>query len=233
MNLNFDQRFFRFDKCIYKKNANNIVLVFLCRDNYESEIAYLERSVSKQLIEMLDENVKIEFEYEPDTNCERVTIGSQTDNKTLREQLEELNESFDISPRYLPSDSPDKTLKISEPEYLLGKPVNMRPVKIKYIRVSGDEQVTAGTIFMLKKREYKRTDKESGEEVVKPYWTFMLDDTESQIGCVFFPSQRTLTKFEKLVERTVVCVTGICENFRDQKNFRVSGISLCEFVPLY
>lgn len=222
--LNFDQRFFRFDHCLYKKSANVIVLFFLCRDNYENEIPRLEKSVTKQVLDELDEDIKVEFEYQPD---DFVSVPQKIDSESLKKQLEELKASDSV--QKFPSVKTDKTLKMTEPEYFLGRPVNMRPIKIKFLKVSKDDQVTGGTIFSLKKREYKRADKESGEEVVKPYWTFTLDDGESQIQCVFFPSQKTYQKFEKLQDRTVICAIGTCENFRDQKNFRVSGISLCEF----
>jgi len=128
----------------------------------------------------------------------------------------------------------DKVLPITGLEYFLGTPIKVRPVRIKYLRDSKDFQVTAGAIHFLKKREYQRDvptkDGEGTEKVTKHYWTFLLDDGSDRVQCVFFPNSNTAAKFEKLADRTVVCVTGIHEKKNDRTSFRVTGVSFCEFI---
>jgi len=143
----------------------------------------------------------------------------------------------------------DKSLRVKNVEYWLGKPIKERPVKVEFIRVSGEEQTTAGEIKFLTKREYTprviadasrhshtpRGHCEHSEAIprlpeTRVYWTFVLDDTKHRLQCVFFPTDKTLSKFEKLVNGTVVCVTGINSERNGRTSFRVNGVSFCEML---
>ena len=144
------------------------------------------------------------------------------DDKTL-EKLEDYvdSENTDASARV------DKTMRIKSREYYLGKPIKERPIKIKYLKLSADEQVIAGTIRYLTKREYTRASKD-GEEEKKTYYTFELDDGESRKSCVYFPTTKTLDKFEKLTDGAVVCLTGVHSSRNGRVSFRVNGVSFAE-----
>jgi len=131
----------------------------------------------------------------------------------------------------------DKTLRVKNVEYWLGKPIKERPVKVEFIRVNGEEQTTAGEMKFLTKREYvarviAREPKQSRstEAQTKSYYTFVLDDNKNRLQCVFFPTDKTLAKFEKLVNGTVICVTGINSERNGRTSFRVSGVSFCEMA---
>lgn len=125
----------------------------------------------------------------------------------------------------------DKTLKVKNIEYCLGKPIKERPIRAEFLKVCADEQVIGGTIAFLTKREFKRTDKDGNVEV-KSYYTFVLDDGKDRTQCVFFPTTNTLSKFEKLVNGTVVCAVGVNSERNGRVSFRVQGLSFCELVPL-
>ena len=129
----------------------------------------------------------------------------------------------------------DKVRKISGMEYLLGKPIKERPVKIEYLRTSPDEQVIAGTINFLTRREYTKKSTNNNEQATnndekKPYWTFVLNDGAKKQNCIFFPNVKTLAKFEKLVNDTAVCLIGINDERNGRVSFNVKGVSFCELV---
>ena len=120
----------------------------------------------------------------------------------------------------------DKALKIRAAEYLLGKPIKERPVKIEFLRITAEEQVIAGTIANLTHREY--TKKDTNEK--KPYFTFLLDDGRNRASCIYFPNQKTLAKFETLQNGNTVLVIGENSERNGRTGFRVAGISTCELV---
>lgn len=123
----------------------------------------------------------------------------------------------------------DKTMKVKNIEYYLGKPIKERPIKVEFLKTNGDEQVIAGTISFLARREYKRTDKDGAEEM-RSYYTWTLDDGKDRAQCVFFPTSNTRAKFEKLVNGTVVCAIGTNSERNGRVSFRALGISFCELI---
>jgi len=124
----------------------------------------------------------------------------------------------------------DKVMKIGKKiEYYLGRPIKERPIRVEFLRVSGDDQVIAGTIRNFTRREFTtkpKADDEGGEK--KPFFTFMLDDGKNKASCVHFPNTNTLAKFEKLVDGTAVCMIGQNTERNGRIGFRVSGVSFCE-----
>jgi hypothetical protein len=123
----------------------------------------------------------------------------------------------------------DKALKVKSVEYWLGKPIKERPFKIEFLKISGEEQVTAGEMRFITKREYMRKSKSTGKEEVKQYWTFVLNDGHGSLNCVFFPTDKSYPKFEKLVDGTVICAVGVNGSRNGRVSFRVTGISFCQF----
>jgi len=221
--LKFDERFFRFNKCVYHKKTNTVVVHFFATDNFESEIPRLEKSIIRQLNELLNfEKVIYDFSYEPLPPSAPPMSGE--DFNIAIEKLRAQNEALPMS--FASRIDPDKTLPMHDIEYWLGAPIKMRPIKIKYLRTTAEPQVTGGTMHAIKKREYTR--EIDGEKVVKFYYTFTLYDGSDNLQCVFFPSDKTRAKFEKLVERSVVCIIGTNEKRDNRSNFRVTGVSLCE-----
>jgi hypothetical protein len=138
------------------------------------------------------------------------------------------------APQDLPETSVkvDKVCKIKGMEYYLGRPIRERPIKIEFLRVCADEQIIAGTISYLTRREYTKKAAEGTESGAagekKAYWTFVLDDGARKCPCVFFPTDKTFAKFEKLVNGTVICAIGENRERGGRTNFSVKGISLCE-----
>lgn len=122
----------------------------------------------------------------------------------------------------------DKTLRVKNIEYWLGKPIKQRPIKIEHLKISQEDQITGGTMEFLTKREYQKHDKEKGETEARTFWTFLLNDGSRKLNCVFFPSAKTHDKFEKLVNGTAICVIGVHSERNGRVGFRVQGISFCE-----
>jgi hypothetical protein len=106
--------------------------------------------------------------------------------------------------------------------------VKIRPIAIKYLRISSDLQVTAGYISNLKKRSYARRDPESGAEIKKDYWSFSLDYEGDRLNCVIFPTTKTRSKIEILTDEQFVAIIGVYEKRNDRTSFRVCGASYCE-----
>ena len=121
-----------------------------------------------------------------------------------------------------PTQRVNKTMHIRGLEYYLGKPIQERPIKIEFLRVSPNDQVIAGKIMFLTQKTYKKDEEE------KPYWTFVLDDGKGRAQCVFFPNQKSKPLFEKLVDGTVIAAIGTQGERNGRTSFRVSGISFCE-----
>jgi len=217
--IKFNQRFFVFCECRYRKTNNTARMVFACVDNFEPEIPKHERDVIRQINELVGEKINIEFEYK---NPDRVAKIGKGELAASIQALQSFSDNLPGAVRV------DKTLPVKHIEYWCGAPIKTRPVQIKYLRNSKDFQVTAGTMFFMTKREYKRTG-EDGVEVTKNYWTFVLDDGADRLQCVFFPTEKTVAKFEKLSNKTVVCVVGINDKKGDRTSFRVSGVSFCVF----
>jgi hypothetical protein len=224
--LNYEQEFFKLYKCKYNKKSNTACLVFLCTDNFEAEIPTHEKSVTRQLLDLLGEKVEIEFDYIPQGGAGKPKGAAGSLDGAALERLAAYADNLSSVPSNV-----DKTLKVKGVEYLLGRPINIRPVKIKHLRVGPDAQVTAGVIHFLTKREYKRVNAESGAEEHKAYWTFSLNDGADVLQCVFFPSEKTGPKFDRLVDRMAVCVTGVLAKRQNGNiSFRVLGISFCEMA---
>ena len=120
----------------------------------------------------------------------------------------------------------DKSMKVENITYYLGKPVKNRPTKVQFLRVSDDEQTIAGTIKNLTRREY--TKKDTNQKA--PYFTFNLDDGSDTASCVFFPREKTLEKFEELIDEEQVIVIGRNSMRNGRVSFTVSGISKCTLV---
>ena len=118
----------------------------------------------------------------------------------------------------------DKVCKVKNVEYYLGKVIKERPIKIEHLRITPDEQVIAGTMSFLTRREYTR------DEEKRPYYTFVLDDGNKKQNCVFFPNTKTLAPFEKLVDGTTICVVGVNDERKGRVNFSVKGVSFCELT---
>ena len=219
--LSFDKRFFTLDSAVYNKRQRQLRLVFLTKDNFHPEIPSLEKTMTRQVNNYVQDNITIDFEYlEPNIDQDANT---QSDAKEALEKLQQHTKTLNTTPiKYT-----DKTLLAKNIEYLCGRYINIRPIRIQYLRVSAEEQVTAGTMHFLTRREYKRKS-EGGEEVVKPYFTFTLNDGIDTLPCVFFPSQKTLAPFEKLVDHTTIAIIGVHDRKNDRLNFRVTGVSFCE-----
>jgi len=135
----------------------------------------------------------------------------------------------------------DKTMKIGRIEYYLGVPIKERPIRIEFLKSSPYDQVIAGTVRFLTKREYVKKDaagsavvvervNEEGETVIveekRPYWTFVLDDGRDKAQCVFFPNTKTRAKFETIIDGTFVCVVGQNQEKGGRTSFMVRGLSL-------
>ena len=135
---------------------------------------------------------------------------------------------------YLASDDEevrvDKTMKVKNVEYYFGKRINERPIKMEHLRASAGQQVIAGKIRNLNRREFvrkARTDDEQDE--TRAYFVFALDDGRKKADCVFFPNQKTLPMFEKLTDNTTICAIGVySENKRGMMSFKIDGVSWCE-----
>jgi len=212
--LGFDKRFFSLSECVYHKKSGTLCLNFSCKDNFTPEIPNLEKAVATQIKNHLGQSIPLDFNYEISTN--------QAAPRSSDEVISAI-ESLRAHAEALPAPKKvDKTLHVKNVEYLLGKPINLRPIKIEHLRISPEEQVTAGTIHFLTKREYKR------EDQTKSYWTLVLNDGDSTLQCVFFPSEKSRPKFEILKNNTSVCVVGVHDRKNDRLNFRITGVSFCE-----
>ena len=166
------------------------------------------------------------FEEKPDIHRKELTL----------EEIEKVASEKLIAGRKV-----DKVCRISDREYLLGTPIKERPVKIEFLRVSPHEQIIAGTISFLTKREFKKKKtftNDLGNEITTetpmPYWTFVLDDGTRKQSCVYFSSSRTeeilkknITKMENLDDGKTICVIGINDERNGRVNFNVRGISTC------
>jgi len=144
----------------------------------------------------------------------------EEDNGSI-ERLEEYLTASMQTPRV------DKTMKINgKLEYFIGRPIKQKPIKIQYLKPNGDDQVIAGTIHYMTKREYKKSD---GTEA--QYFSFVLDDGAERIRCVYFPRGGTFAKFETLVNGTFVAVLGERSEKNGKESVRVTGVSLVNELP--
>jgi len=198
---------FRIDLTLSKQNAN-----------YVKDGRVLDNYIDSLRKEYFDEfSVKI-IEKEGSANiCEESFIDKFIAENTVEE-----------------SARVNKAMKIKGLEYYLGKPIKERPIYVEFLKVSGDDQVIAGVIVNFTRREFTAKPKE-GEEVVeggekKPFFTFMLDDGKNKASCVHFPNAKTLAKFEKLVDGTVVCLIGQNTERNGRVGFRVNGVSWCDLA---
>jgi len=223
--FNLDKRFFEFESATYKKRSDILTLSFFTTDNFEPEIQLHERRITRAIHDEAGDNVRIQFEYKPMPKGKE-----EIAQAAMNFDQEKLNALFEYQKKVAETPiapSVDKTLKITGKEYWLGRPINMRPIQIKYIKPSGNEVVTAGTILRLKRHDYKKTGPD-GKEVEKVRFTFTLDDGADQIQCVYFGTKKYLAKFEKLVDHTTICVIGTYDKRGNFTNFVISGIYLCE-----
>jgi hypothetical protein len=118
----------------------------------------------------------------------------------------------------------NKVFKIKNVEYAFGKPIkDQRPIKIEFLRVSSDDQVIAGRISFLQKREYKKDDE------TKFFYSFLLNDGAHKASAVIFPTEKNKAKLETLKNDDIVVIVGQNTERNGRTGFRVSGLSFCEF----
>jgi hypothetical protein len=216
--IKYDERFFTLREARFDKKEQKLLLTFLGYDNFEPEIPKNESHCLRQINAMLDdEKIEIDFEYFtiPDEYIDEKGANAEAALKQVEAWHEQLA-AVEIT-------QVDRTLPMKSHEYLLGLPIKTRPIKIRFLRSTPDLQVTGGHISFLKKREYTRG------EVKKQYYTFLLDDGEGRMGCVYFPTAKDGGKFEKLGDRSAVCVIGVNERRDERSNFRVVGIAFADF----
>jgi len=221
--LTFDQRYFKLARADYSKSKTTLRLHFVVQGTYTPQIPKHEKVVTKQILDYVaPHTVAVEFEYEAGNFAS--SPGNTAQPVEVSDALAQLNQYANNLPA---TQKVNKALPVHDVTYWLGLPIKSRPVQMKYLRVSPELQVTAGTIHFMKKREYKRV--VDGAEVTKQYFTFMLDDGTTRLQCVHFPSDKTKAKFETLVDKTAVVVIGVHDkNNRGDLNFRVSGVALCD-----
>jgi hypothetical protein len=120
---------------------------------------------------------------------------------------------------------PNKVYNITNKEYLLGQPIKERPIKLAFIKITANEQVVAGEISKMTKREYTRS---NGEK--RGYWTLALTSDDQTINAVFFPNKKNTALFEKLKDGDFVVVIGIYSEKNGRQSLNISGISYCQPV---
>jgi len=136
------------------------------------------------------------------------------------ERLEEYLNSTTQTPRV------DKAMKLGgKLEYFMGRPIKQKPIFTQYLKPSADDQVIAGTILYMTKREYKNKE---GKEA--QYFSFVLDDGRDRTRCVYFPRGGTFAKFESLVNGTMVALVGEYSEKNGRASFRVTGVSLVDNI---
>lgn len=212
--VKYNERFFRLVKCVFNRQNRTAHLIFACVDNFEPEIPQHEQRIMRQLFDSTGEEFKVEFEY---VMPKRQTLSSE-------EASAQMQELADFAKTLPGAQKIDKSLAVHKIEYHCGAPTKIRPIKIKYLRNQTDPQVTGGNMNFITKREYVR------DGVTKEYYTFIIDDGEGRLNCVYFPSAKTRGKFTQLTNRDVVTVVGVKDKRGDRENFRVSGFSLCEWI---
>jgi hypothetical protein len=121
---------------------------------------------------------------------------------------------------------PNKVYNITNKEYLLGQPIKERPIKLAFIKITANEQVVAGEISKMTKREYTRS---NGEK--RGYWTLALTSDDQTINAVFFPNKKNTALFEKLKDGDFVVVIGIYSEKNGRQSLNISGISYCQPAP--
>ena len=121
----------------------------------------------------------------------------------------------------------DKTMDVGgKIEYYMGQGIKGKPIKIKHLQVRQSDQIIAGHIEGLTRREY--TSKKDGSK--KPFYTFALNDFESQCPCVYFVPGKSLFMFDKLEDGTFVVLVGVNGERNGRVSFVVSGISLVKQI---
>jgi hypothetical protein len=120
-------------------------------------------------------------------------------------------------------DRVDKVLHIKNSQYLLGRPIKEKPIKIEYLRLCNEDQITAGEIDRLTKREYTRA---NGEKAFR--YTFTINDGAKTTGCVWFPNKKNLHLFERLHDGDFIVVMGVYSERNGWRSLNVSGISVAE-----
>jgi len=217
--ITVDKRFFELEGAVYNRKSGGLVINFACWDNFTPEIPRLEKHITMQVRDNVGFEIPIEFNYNTPPASQAPLLNKRG---ILGPALDELRKHAETVSQNGPKAGVDKVLPISNMEYLCGMPIKIRPIRIKYLRVSPEEQVTAGTMHFLTKREYTKND------ITKSYWTFALNDGESALQCVFFPSQKSGPKFEILKNNTTICVQGVHDKRNDRTSFRVTGVSFCD-----
>lgn len=141
--------------------------------------------------------------------------------------MERVKEYLD-RPASVSSGVADKTMKVKSIEPMIGKEIQSRPMQIQHLRVGEFEQVIAGTIKFLKKRECKYKKRGTSEYEMGPFWTFVLNDGHSSAQCVFFARGKGWQQFEKLSDGSTICARGFNTERNGRIGFRVVDISWCD-----
>ena len=131
----------------------------------------------------------------------------------------------DEEPEYTPvvSARVDKVYRVKNPVYLFGRPIKERPIKIEFLTVSPDDQIIAGELSKLTKKEYTA---KSGEK--KTYFTFVLNDGDNSANCVFFPNKSNIVHFNKLADGDFIIAMGIYGSRNGWKSLNISGVARAE-----
>lgn len=128
-----------------------------------------------------------------------------------------------------PVSSP-REIHVLDAQSLIGEVPQAPAMYIKDIFEPCEGVVICGEIKFFKQLETKaKTDENGKEKPSKPYFKWVVKDFTGEISCLYFPTQTTLPKMEKLSNGAEVVMQGNVEadTFHGGFTFRVKQIALC------
>ncbi|MEG1581897.1 MAG: exonuclease domain-containing protein [Clostridia bacterium] len=161
-------------------------------------------------------------------------------NFEIREELYEVDDSL-----YEDDEQDDFDFAVSAPENVreiivkdisqyIGDLPQVNPMYIKDICEECDGVVVCGKIKFMKEYLTKPKPKIEGQAESKvneerKYFKWVLKDFTNDISCIYFPTQTTLPKIEKIVDGSEVVITGriMKDKFSNAFSLRVKAIALC------
>lgn len=206
---------------VVKINGEEVLVeVYVCKQYHEYVV---HKKIDEQLVKECNANFFGAFEI----ILKEKEYDSELDNalkenaKSVEMQIESLVESFH-----------PKTIEVSNIEKIVGNQEALGDTCMQISSLKGampKVQICGKVGFLLERKFTSKKPDAEGNFPEKKYYSFNLNDGSGHINCVYFPLKSELEQEFPVVDGNKVLVVGDLEDYNGRINFKVKGISTCDF----
>ena len=211
----------KYKDVVVKINGEEVsVEIFVCKQYFEYVV---HKKIEERLIKDCNANffgnfqvVVKEKDYDADLDA-----ALKENAKTVELQIENLVDSFT-----------PKTVQVTNIEKIAGNQEALGETCMQISTLKGampKVQICGKVAFLLERKFTSKKPDADGNFPEKTYYSFNLNDGSGHINCVYFPLKAEKDQEFPLKDGYKVLAVGDLEDFNGRVNFKVKGISTCDF----